>query len=87
MTFSALLHESNIAGNARPTLSEVDEKIERWISEFTGLQNMEFDEETALNTLLKYELIRRDDEDENRFRIYPLDEAIARLYAGRFAKK
>ena len=47
---------------------------------------MEFDEETALNYLLKYELIKRDAEDENRFCIYPLDEAIARLHAGRYAQ-
>ena len=44
LLYCALLHESIVAENGRPTLSEVDDKIERWIGEFTGLKNMEFDE-------------------------------------------
>ena len=87
LLYCALLHEATVAGNGRPTLPEVDDKIERWIGEFTGLKDMEFDEEAALAALLKYQLIQRDEKDNERFHIYPLDEAITRLHAKRLDVK
>jgi len=87
LLYSALLHDATIAGNTTPSLAEVDKKIERWISEFTGISNLQFDEEAALEACLKYELIRRDSLTPDRFHIIPLDEVVARLHAGRLNMK
>ncbi|CBY41256.1 unnamed protein product, partial [Oikopleura dioica] len=61
LLYCALLHEDTVA-RGRPdfdgySIEKIDEKIERWIKEFSKLKTHDFDEFTAIENLKKLKLL------------------------------
>jgi len=82
--YAALLHEVTVSSRTSSDpypflpLHQIDDKVERWITEFASLEKVhDFDEVKALHNLLKIGLVTVDERDERRHvRVKSIDEAI-----------